>query len=199
MGFLNVLLPTFDVYSDISVTMRFFIGSQRRPLCNEMYDENTEDRLSYHYKVAAHHESISNVTYTPHPTWGMMMLAPFLLNYGICWYVWSVTDKRKAVSWVAALLSLYPQYVACAIIQQICGNPKKGLQKKTCFERNLVQMESYYESIPSTYVLVKATGGPFKVPGQELIFNRFDRRDSILFSLVFITSVFTSILDLAKT
>ena len=41
-----------------------------------------------------------------------MMLVPFLLNYFICWYVWATTDKRKTVSWIAILLSFYPQYIA---------------------------------------------------------------------------------------
>ena len=133
----------------------------------------------------------------------MMMLAPFLLNYLICWYVWVTSDKRKAISWVAALLSFYPQYVACKIIWYIWRDPQKGLRKKRCLERNFVPLETYYESVPSTmvctYVLVKATGGPFKIDGQELIFKWFDPGDSILFFAAFITSVFTSTLGLAKT
>ena len=62
--------------------------------------------------------------------WGSMMLAPFLLNYLICWYVWATTDKRKTVTWVTALLSFYPQFVACKSILLIWTDPKKGLQKK---------------------------------------------------------------------
>ena len=66
------------------------------------------------------------------------MLVPFMLNYLICWYVWATTDKRKAVTWIAALFSFYPQFVACKIIWLIWNDPKKGLQKKRQVERNIV-------------------------------------------------------------
>ena len=82
------------------------------------------------------------------------MLLPFLLNYLISWYVWAITDKRKAVTWVAALLSFYPQYVALKIIYQIWWvDPKKGLKKKRHLERDLIQMEVFYEAVPSTLVM----------------------------------------------
>ena len=102
---------------------------QQQELINCYYDDNLPN---------------SNVTYTPHYGRGTMMLLPILMNYLICWYVWVTTDKRKAVTWVAALLSFYPQFVACKIIYLIWCDPKKGLQKKQHLERNMVQMESFH-------------------------------------------------------
>jgi len=60
-----------------------------------------------------------------------MMLLPFLLNYLICWYVWATTDKRKTVTWVAALLSFHPQYVACKDhLSDLVGRSKERAQEK---------------------------------------------------------------------
>ena len=124
---LNIILPSVDVYSDGGLVFVFFRGSRHNPYCDEKYYV-VFDRLNCYYNDSV---PTSNVTYTPHVGWGSMMLVPLLLNYLICWYVWATTDKRKAVTWVAALLSFYPQYVACKIIYQIWWvDPKRGLQKK---------------------------------------------------------------------
>ena len=131
-----------------------------------------------------------------------MMLLPFLLNYLICWYVWATMDKRKEVTWVAALLSFYPQYVACKIIYQIWMEPKKGLHKKRHLERNLIQLETFYESVPSTLVMTYLlTRAASRITNdREIIFNKdnLGSFDSVLFLVGFSSSVITSALGLAK-
>ena len=122
----------------VELMLKFYVkGSRSNPDCDQRYHTSQIDC----------YDSLptSDVTYTYHYTWGTMMLVPFLLNYLICWYVWATTDKRKAITWVAALLSFYPQYVACKIIYQIWVNPEKGLQKKKLLERNLIQFETFWE------------------------------------------------------
>ena len=180
------------MYSDIGLVIRFYIGSRYNPYCDEKYYQ-AEDRINCYYDDTL---PTSNVTFTPHYGWGTMMLLPFLLNYLICWYAWVTTDKRKAVSWIAALLSFYPQYVACKIIWQIWTDPRKGLQKKTQFQRNLIQHETFTEAVFSTlimtYLLVRAVGG---AEGREIIFNR---NNSDLFLVAFSTSIICSSLGLAK-
>ena len=141
------------------------------------------------------------MTYTPHVGWGSMMLVPLLLNYLICWYVWATTDKRKTITWVAALLSFYPQYVACKIIWHIWTEPRRGLEKKRKLERDLIQMEIFFEAVPSTlimtYLMARASRGK---PGDEIIWNSWNRdsTDSVLFFVAFSTSVITSSLGLAN-
>ena len=96
--------------------INFYVGSRVNPYCDEQrigYSRNSEERICCYYDDSV---PLSNLTYTPHYVWGTLMLLPFLLNYLICWYVWATTDKRKAVTWVAALLSFYPQCVALKII-----------------------------------------------------------------------------------
>ena len=143
---LNIILPSVDVYSDIGLILKFYVkGSQSNPYCDQMY-WRLEERLNCYDNLPT-----SNVTYILHYNWGTLMLLPFLLNYLICWYVWATTDKMKTVTWVAALLSFYPQYVACKIIYQIWWvDPKRGLQKKRHLERDVIQLEVFYESVPST-------------------------------------------------
>ena len=125
LGLLNVALPTVDIYSDVALFVRFY-SAESNPYCDQAYEyayQYEERNKCYH---DAPHASLT--IYAPHYAWGTMMLVPFLLNYLICWYVWVTTDKRKTVTWVAALLSFYPQFVAFKIIRQIWSNPKKGLQ-----------------------------------------------------------------------
>ena len=142
------------------------------------------------------------MTNIPHFGWGTLMLLPFLLNYLICWYVWVTTDKRKVLTWVAPLLSFYPQYVAFEIIWLVWADPKKGLQKRKNLDRNLVQMEVFFEAVPSTlimtYLMARALGS--ETEGGEMIFNWRDLEstDSLAFFLAFTTSVITSSLGLAK-
>ena len=69
---LNVALPTFDVYSDLVVSINFFIGSRSNPACDELFD-NITDRIKCYYNDTI---STLDVTYTPHVTWGTIMLVP---------------------------------------------------------------------------------------------------------------------------
>ena len=109
LGVLNVALPSVDVYSDLGLIVNFYVGSRYNPDCDMKYNWRHKKRINCYYNESL---PATNVTYIPQYTWGTLMLAPFLLNYFFCWYIWATTDKRKMISWVAALLSFYPQYVA---------------------------------------------------------------------------------------
>ena len=39
------------------------------------------------------------------------------------------------------------------IIWQIWTDPRKGLQEKRNLERNLIQIETFYEAVPSTLIM----------------------------------------------
>ena len=138
LSLLNVVLPSIDVYSDLALMTNFYVGSRFNPYCDEQRIGSSVERFNCHYD---NNVPTSNMTYTQHNGWATMLLLPFMMNYLICWYVWATTDERKAVTWVAALLSFYPQYVACNVIWQIWTNPKRGLKKKRLLERNLFQFE----------------------------------------------------------
>ena len=151
LAVLNIALPSLDIYSDLAVILNFYIGgSQRNMFCDQMYNgtgwQQYQERFKCYYD-----ESVpsSNMKYTTHFGWGTLMLVPFLLNYLICWYVWATTDKRKAFTWAAPLLCLYPQYVALKIIWQVWTDPKRGLQERKNLERNLVQISQM--TLQATY------------------------------------------------
>ena len=197
---LSIILPSFDVYSDLALIVKFYIGSRYNPYCDQEFQSGGIELFDCHYDNTV---PTTNLTYTPHHAWGTMMLVPFLLNYLICWYVWATTDKRKAVTWVAVLLGFFPQYVACKVIYQIWSDPKKGLQKKRQLERDLIQMETFLEAVPSslvmTYLLGSGAVGHNSADGGELIFNARELGSYELFIVAFSTSVITSSLGLAKT
>ena len=125
----NVALPSVDIFLDLPLVVNFCIGSQHDPDCDEEYPFVKFKQYNYSYYTTICYQRIdcyyndsvpaSNVTLTPHFGWATIMLFLFLLNYLICWYVWATTDKWKAVTWVAACLNCYPQYVACKTIWKI--------------------------------------------------------------------------------
>jgi len=234
LSLFNVALPSLDVYSDLGLIVKFYIGSRHHPYCDETYsvhqsvnttyqdhlvsrfcrfncyyhDNDPKSPATYAHQISCYDgkgnpSTSNNVTYTPHYSWGTMMLVPFLLNYLICWYAWLTTDKRKSVSWIAALLSFYPQYVACKIIWQIWIDPRKGLQKKGQLERNLTQHETFTEAVLSTLIMTYLLTRAFALAeGSEIIFNILDLEGNIdgsfLFFVAFSTSIITSSLGLAK-
>ena len=193
LSLLNIALPSVDVGSDIALLIKFYVGSRSNPYFHEEYKY---DGYSYY------NDSIINLTNTSHYTWGTMMLVPFMLNYLLCWYVWATTDKKKAFTWVPALLSFYPQYVALKIIYQIWwGDSKKGLQKKRHLERDLIQLETFTEAVPSTLVMTVLMARALDdADGAEIIFNpvNLESFDSVLFFVGFSSSIITSSLGLAK-
>ena len=204
LAVLNIALPSLDIYSDLAVILNFYIGgSQRNMFCDQMYNGTGWGQYQERFKCY-YDESVpsSNMKYTTHFGWGTLMLVPFLLNYLICWYVWATTDKRKAFTWAAPLLCLYPQCVALKIIWQVWTDPKRGLQERKNLERNLVQTEVFFEAVPSTlimtYLMARALGS--ETEGSEIIVNwrNLESPDSLLFFLAFTTSVITSSLGLAK-
>ena len=198
---LSVILPSVDVFSDGGVTFVFFRGSRHNPYCDQEFEARRiiswGETLNCYYNDSV---PTSNVTYTSHVGWGSMMLVPLLLNYLICWYVWATTDKRKAVTWIAALFSFYPQFVACKIIWLIWSDSKKGLKKKQHLERDLVQIETFVEAVPSTitmtYLFIRKLQ---EAEGHQVIFDDHNDKDFILFLVAYLTSIISSSLGLAKS
>merc|ERR1712038_1790613 len=101
-----VALVSLDIYSDLALVAKFYIGSRINPYCDQEYEGYISDKEHFNCN---YNDSVptSNIISTPHYKWGTLMLLPSLLNYMICWYVWATTDKRKTITWVAVLLSFY--------------------------------------------------------------------------------------------
>ena len=119
LTFLNVLLPTVDIFTDqISIT-KLFIGTLTHADCDErseLFPFGLQRSYSYTYAEWSNakskciaNSSVEGLYHTRHPIWATSLLVPFLINYLTTWVIWWSIDKRKAISWIAPLLSVYPQ------------------------------------------------------------------------------------------
>ena len=120
LTFLNVLLPTVDIFTDqISIT-KLYIGTLTHIDCDEENELRpfglgfTSNSIIYASWRNAKNKciaksSVEGLYYNRHPIWATSLLAPVLINYLTTWVIWWSIDKRKTISWIAPLLSVYPQ------------------------------------------------------------------------------------------
>ena len=89
----NILLPTLDIYSDLSLIIKLYIGTP----CD--------------------HCEVVN-----HPKFATALLIPFLLNYTlsfITWYNLNENSEQKKHTFIFPLLNIYPQYGRILIINYL--------------------------------------------------------------------------------
>ena len=118
LTFLNVLLPTVDIFTDqISIT-KLYIGTLSHIDCDEENELWPFVKLGFtsqypFWRNAPNkciaNRSVEGLYYNRHPIWATSLLAPVLINYLTTWVIWWSIDKRKTISWIAPLLSVYPQ------------------------------------------------------------------------------------------
>ena len=116
LTFLNVLLPTVDIFTDqISIT-KLFIGTLTHFDCDERSELEpfglqgyAEASWSDAKSKCIANSSTEGLYHIRHPIWATSLLVPFLINYLTTWAIWWSIDKRKTISWIAPLLSVYPQ------------------------------------------------------------------------------------------
>ena len=123
---LNVLLPSVDIFTDLGSVIKLYIGSKIHPDSDKRSElepyTSEEDGLIAAIEKCVANSSADGITYISQPDWATALLMPFLINYIITWIVWWSVDKRKAVSWIAPLLSVYPQVKREFNIAYMLGN-----------------------------------------------------------------------------
>ena len=77
---LNIVLPTLDIVTDINLARKLYQGTDG-------------------YRG-----------WENHPAMATAMLSPFLLNYFVCFITFLRKEKNKIVTFVFALLNIYPQF-----------------------------------------------------------------------------------------
>ena len=117
---LNVMLPSVDIFTDLGSVIKLYMGIRTHSDCDESselgpfgYDPWSQQTNFTNWTIAKE-KCIANSTaegiyYISQPVWATALLVPFLINYVTTWIVWWSVDKRKTVSWIAPLFSVYPQ------------------------------------------------------------------------------------------
>ena len=104
LTFLNVLLPTVDIFTDqISIT-KLYIGTLAHVDCDEKRELEPFGLRGYAIdswgdaksKCIAN-SSTEGLYHIRHPIWATSLLVPFLINYLTTWAIWWSIDKRKAI------------------------------------------------------------------------------------------------------
>ena len=119
---LNVLLPTVDILTDLISITKLYTGTETHIDCDERSEvithfsdfDDDDSQTPIQTWIEGRRKCLENsssegLTFTSHPIWATSLLVPFLLNYLVTWFIWWSVDKRKTVSWIAPLLSVYPQ------------------------------------------------------------------------------------------
>ena len=115
---LNVALPTVDIFTDLISITKLYIGSLTHSDCDERSElEHFGLAMNNTFLdswIDAKNSCIANSTEeglynSRHPIWATSLLVPFLINYLATWVIWWSIDKRKTITWIAPLLSVYPQ------------------------------------------------------------------------------------------
>ena len=112
---INVALPTVDIFTDLISITKLYIGTLTHTDCDEK-SELKKFGLPIDYALwsdaksnCIENSSSDGLYYNRHPIWATSLLVPFLINYLTTWFIWWSIDKRKTVTWIAPLLSVYPQ------------------------------------------------------------------------------------------
>ena len=131
---LNVALPTADIVTDLINITKLYIGTPTHTHCDEeselwpfakerecsLNPNNTyctTDVTEWYWtneidwsrdKINCMENRTCFYNYS-HPIFATSLLVPFLINYLVTWSIWWSVDKRKTTSWIAPLLSVYPQ------------------------------------------------------------------------------------------
>ena len=197
----NILLPSADVYSDLYQAGRLYLGSPYFK-CETWLDDlvylDCIECLSVHYRGTSNcmwsHRNHVDMEVIKFPIFASLLIAPFLLNYILCWIAWYRLEKQKRRTWIAPLFACYPQLIAARTIHLLWTQPSEGVRQKRHLERNLMENEIFTEAVPSaltTTILVVITS--LKNPYSRSIIG-----DRTMFLVTFATSVFTAGLGLAK-
>ena len=118
---LNVLLPTVDILTDLISITKLYAGTETHIDCDERsevitywsdFDDNSSLEIESWYegrRRCLENSSSDGLTFNTHPIWATSLLVPFLLNYLVTWSIWWNIDKSKTKTWIAPLLSVFPQ------------------------------------------------------------------------------------------
>ena len=109
----NILLPVFDVFSDLRLIILLLLGGYSCRYGGYKYGLYDDFRSCQNDPTRYCTSSSTNhtVCYTVnHPAYASMLLVPFIINYIFSFTTWWRLDTNKKISFIFALLNLYAPY-----------------------------------------------------------------------------------------
>ena len=109
----NILLPVFDVFSDLRLIILLLLGGYGCRYGGYKYGLYEDFRSCQNDPTRYCTSSSTNhtVCYTVnHPAYASMLLVPFIINYIFSFTTWWRLDTNKKISFIFALLNLYAPY-----------------------------------------------------------------------------------------
>ena len=105
---LNIALPTLDTVTDIILVYKLYRGAHYCGNDNyEDYKKCQNDPVNY----CSNEKNNQNACrFSTHNKMATAMLAPFLLNYFVCFITFLRKEKNKKFFFIFALLNIYPQF-----------------------------------------------------------------------------------------
>ena len=83
------------------------------------------------------------------------LLMPILANYIMNWNVWwrIETKEKKKFTWILVMLNIWTQAKGLKVIIRSFQDIKKAKKKKTLLLKEIGNLEPFFESIPSIFIL----------------------------------------------
>ena len=139
MTFLDLLLPTLDVYSDVSLIVSWY------------YQGYYSYTLGYYNRYSGS----ANNAYQAFIVYAAMMTIPLMLNYLFMSYKWWTMENAsdKKWSWILVLLQLWQQWNALKIIYKFFKKDIRAEEEKKRMLKELSSIEPFFESVPSILIM----------------------------------------------
>ena len=104
---------------------------------------------------------------TGHVKYATAMAIPFLMNSCFNIYQWWKWDSKyeKRFTWILLIFQLWPVYRAIKLIIHLYKKTPNAQEEKMKFERQIVSLEPYLESVPSLFVMSLALYTTGHTPG----------------------------------
>ena len=105
----NIILPTIDTVTDLNLIYKLFWGVYYCKNESDDYENCLADPDGPDGYCSNDRNNKTVCGFSSHPKMGTAMLAPFLLNYIVCFITFLRKEKNQIFAFIFALLNFYPQ------------------------------------------------------------------------------------------
>jgi len=167
--FLGVFGQSWDVYSDIALSIQFANGIGGNDLTHPTY------AVAVMVPVAL----------------------SFIFNIRQ-WWKNEDGLKKKLISVPFLILQLYPSFAAYRLVVYLITRDKKWFDAKKIYDTSMSSIEPFLESIPQCHVLLTILLASQKIPFRTDTYNEGVIEASYFFTATFLTSIFSATFGMTK-